>query len=151
MRVDVCAAGWQPAGAQLAGGGGHRGAHRSLGPGLGAWLDSAQSKLFKAAQKQRREVGSSIEELQKPHSFVKSTIKKQKSYWKSHMSEWQPFPSLSTTWDSYLLLQQHLWDKSSGPLLWGLTLDQPQSPHSGRGTGSSQSHNCAWTCAHNKY
>lgn len=48
------------------------------GPVLGACLDSAQTKIFKAAQKQRGEKGNSIEELQKPCSFVKVQLRKKK-------------------------------------------------------------------------
>lgn len=54
------------------------------GPVLGACLDSAQTKIFKAAQKQRGEKGNSIEELQKPCSFVKVQLRKKKKFsWKS--------------------------------------------------------------------
>ena len=50
-----------------------------LQPVLGAGLDSAQTKMFKAAQKQRCEEGNSREELQKPCSFVKYAIIEKKS------------------------------------------------------------------------
>lgn len=48
------------------------------GPVLGACLDSAQTKMFKAAQEHRGEEGNSTEELRKSCSFVKSSITEEK-------------------------------------------------------------------------
>lgn len=134
-----------------------------LQPVLGAGLDSAQTKMFKAAQKQRCEEGNSREELQKPCSFVKYAIieKKKKSSWKSTYKNASPFPLCrlrvllySSNNTSETSLKHSLdaatsglagWLSREGHLLWGLTTPStPRAcPHSGRGSDFSESHNCA--------